>query len=343
MRVVLTGGGTAGHIYPAIQTGLFLRRKCEASVYYLGRAGSLEERIAKENGFIFYPIASKGLGIKQLVSFTLQNIKGTAQALSALSDIKPDYIFATGGYVCAPILAAAMIKRIPYAIHEQNAASGKANKLFAKGARTLFYSFPTVENRQVCYSGNPVRYTKRREKEGQELVFFGGSGGANSINEAAYDFAVAHPAIPVTIVTGEKRFDGFVKNRELPDNLNAIPYVTDTLPLYESAKVIVSRSGSGALFEIANLGIANVLVPFPQAAEDHQSKNASFFETRGGAVIVKEGDGFTTRLEGAILELWNSDEKRKKQTYVLRTLAQPKSVEEIASRICKDLKIFYQK
>ena len=343
MKVVLSGGGTAGHIYPAIQTGLYLREYCDAEIIYVGRAKSLEERIAKEHQIPFFAVASKGLTKRTIFSFAAKNIQGTAQAVQLLNRIKPDYIFTTGGYVSAPVLAAASVLRIPYSIHEQNATRGKANALFAKGAKTIFASFPVMENRQVFYSGNPVRYTKKLEQNGEKLVFFGGSGGAQSINEAAYAIAEARPDISVVLVTGEKRYGTFIATHPPLDNLTVHGYVTDTLELYRDAKILVSRSGSGALFEIANLGIPNILVPFPQAADDHQRKNAIHFGDRGGSIIVEEGLRFVERLQDELIDLWGNDRLRKVQRRALDTLANRNSVEAICKRINKDLNLHFSK
>lgn len=343
MRIVLSGGGTAGHIYPAVQTGLYLKEYCEAEIYYIGRANSLEEKIAKEHGIPFYPTVSKGLSKKQILSFATKNVKGTAQALTLLNKIKPDYVFTTGGYVSAPVLAAASILRIPYGIHEQNATNGKANRFFSKGAKTIFTSFPTMENRQIFYSGNPVRYTHNLENAGDSLVFFGGSGGAATINEAAYELAVRHPEIPVIVVTGEKRYGTYIATHEIPDNLTVHPYVTDTLSLYEKAKIIISRSGSGALFEIANLGISNILIPFPEAADDHQRKNAQYFEDRGGSIVVEEGLRFFDRLEDEVRQLWGNERLRQAQIRKLSGLSTRTSVSEICKRINKDLNFHFKK
>lgn len=340
MRVVLSGGGTAGHIYPAIQTGLYLKKHCDAKIFYLGRPHSLEEKIAKENQIPFFHISSKGLNKKHLLSFGAANVKGVAQSVKWLRQLKPDYLFTTGGYVSAPVLSAAMLLRIPYSIHEQNAVSGKVNKLFTMSAKTIFISFPAMENKQVFYSGNPVRYTQKLEKNGEKVVFFGGSGGAQSINEAAFQMASQNPNIPMVLVTGEKRYESFIKSHPPLDNLTIHDYVSDPLPLYKEAKILVSRSGSGALFEIANLGIPNILIPFAAAAGNHQLKNAEHFTKRGGSLLVEEHN-LHTKLEPTLHELWNNEHLRQTQLQVLHDLAKRNCVENICRRINKDLHLHY--
>jgi UDP-N-acetylglucosamine--N-acetylmuramyl-(pentapeptide) pyrophosphoryl-undecaprenol N-acetylglucosamine transferase len=337
VNIVLTGGGTAGHIYPAINVGLYLKENHHATLFYIGKKNSMEERIAKENGIPFYTTASQGFSVKRIVSFAGKNLKGTIEASSLLMKLKPDYIFSTGGYVSGPVIAAANLLKIPYAIHEQNSITGKVNKVFGKHASTVFYSFPIVETKKTCYSGNPVRYNDKLDKNGNSILFFGGSGGSQTINDFGVEFAKKYPNINVTLITGEKRYEQTI-SKGLSNNIKVLPFVTDMLSVYKEAKVIVARSGSGTIFEIANLNIPPILIPFPQSAEDHQKKNADFFGNQQAAIVINEKDGFTKELEESLIDLYQHQDKIDIMKENLEKLAMRESAKLISERVLRDIK-----
>lgn len=336
MKIVLTGGGTAGHIYPAINVGLYMRNHHNADVYFIGKKHSMEQKIAQNYNIPFYAATSQGLSMKKIIPFMIKNSVGTAEAMKLLKHLKPDYIFSTGGYVSAPVIAAANLLHIPYGIHEQNTVTGKVNRLFGKKATTQFYSFPIIETKTNIWTGNPVAFKERITFNGNRLVFMGGSGGSQSVNDFAISFAASHRHIPCTIITGEKRYQQTLA-KGVPKNLEVISYTNDMLNVYRQAKLIVCRSGSGTLFEVANLNIPAILVPYPKSAEDHQKKNAEFFTQENAARLVEEGSGFTQKLTEEIEYLWKYKNERDKMKQNLLRLASPHSDALIAKRILEDV------
>lgn len=337
MHIVLTGGGTAGHIYPAVNVGLYLREQYGIELSYIGRPHSMEEKIADANKIPFYPVRSNGLSVKHMLRFMNENIKGTMQARKLLKKMEIDYVFSTGGYVTAPVLAASKLLGIPYSIHEQNTVTGKVNKLFKKGAITFFESFPTVDTRQICYSGNPVRYNQPLKGNGEHVLVFGGSGGSQSLNNFAMRFARENPSIPMMLVTGEKRYQLTIANG-IPDNIKVYPFVEDMMDVYKEAKMIICRSGSGTIFEVANLNIPPIFVPFREAADDHQTKNAQFLTEKGAGLLVEEGKEFHKRLSQSVLSLYEEDDDLLHIKEQLTAFQSFDTIQRISDRIVHDMR-----
>lgn len=317
MKVVLTGGGTAGHVFPAIAVGAYLKEHHQADLHYIGNEHHVEANIAGQQGIPFYSIPSRGLEGKNPVDkyggFAIHNLRGVAKAIRILKTIRPDFVFGTGGFVSAPVLAAAKVLKIPFSIHEQNSVLGKVNRLFKNHAQNTFFSFPIPEDVAGVYCGNPVRFKEPLLHNGEDVVFVGGSGGSMRLNEAALDFAEKNPTIPCILLTGKNLFDVCKEKSEKVGvvNLEVLAYAEDMLSIYQKAKVIVCRSGAGTIFEIANLSIPAVFVPLPNSADDHQKKNAQYFEKQKAAVMVEQGLAFDHDLASAVLDLWNNEEKRK--------------------------------
>lgn len=341
MKVVLTGGGTGGHVFPAVRVGLTLKEKYGAELYYIGNQQYIEAKIAMDYHIPFYSISSKGLEGKnafdKYAGFGFQNAKGVMEAVKYLKDIKPDFVFATGGFVSAPVLAACQLLHIPYSIHEQNSVLGKVNKLFKKKAEHIFTSFPVSETDNIIYSGIPIRFKDRLEENGEKIVFVGGSGGSHYLNEHALTFAEKHPELPCLLVTGKALYEEFSQKADEKNlqNIEIIGYTDDMLSIYKQARIIIARSGAGTIFEIANLSIPAVFVPLPTSADDHQKKNALFFEQQGAAKLLEQGERFEETLEATLIELVHHPEKRGTLRQQIDKLAVRDSDERISAVLTK--------
>ena len=344
MKVVLTGGGTGGHVFPAISVGLYLKERYGAELHYIGNQHYIEAKLAMEQHIPFYSISSKGLegknALQKYAGFSFQNAKGTLEAVTLLKDIQPDFVFATGGFVSAPVLAACQLLKIPYSIHEQNSVLGKVNKLFKKKAEHIFYSFPVSASENVVYSGIPIRFKERLEQNGEKIVFVGGSGGSQYLNEQAILFAKKHPETPCMLLTGKALYESSLKQAAEAQvaNLEIIGYTDDMLSVYKEAKVIICRSGAGTIFEIANLSIPAVFVPLPTSADDHQKKNALFFEQQGAAKLLEQGANFEEALEECLMSLVESSEKREALRQNIDQLAVRTSDQLIGDVLTKNLR-----
>lgn len=338
MKIVVTGGGTGGHIYPMATVATYLREKENADVLYIGNEDDFfpDKRLAKYFNLPFAGISSKGMEGGKPLQFLWKNGKGILQARKLLLKFKPDIVFSTGGFVSFPVVMAASSLGIPYVLHEQNTIMGKVNRIASKRATRILHTFPVHDSKRTVVTGNPVRFKTPLEKEGKYALFLGGSGGSVALNEAGVTFAKEHPHIPVMIQTGKtllEKTELFATEIGAGDNLTLIPYKDDSYDLYKEAKCIVTRSGSGSIFEIANLSIPSILIPLPNSAEDHQKKNALFFTQENAAVMVEQGHKFQELLTEELLLLWESEEKRSDMREKLERLAVRDSEERIVNEL----------
>lgn len=338
MKVVLTGGGTAGHAIPAIEIGKYLRRKYLCEIIYIGNEEYIEKSLAEKDKIPFYSISSQGMEGSKL-SFVKRNVEGVFEAVKLLKKIKPDFILATGGFVTAPVLAAAIFLKIPYAIHEQNRIMGKVNKLFSNKATFLFSTFPVEENEQIRFSGIPIRFKKKIKKSGDSLVIIGGSGGSVALNEFAINFAKKHPEIKLIIIAGEKNKEKVEKQLEGLEHVKVIGYTDSIYTYYEQAKMVVARSGAGTIFELSRLAIPSILVPLPNSANDHQKENALYFSNQHAAVLIEQTEDFEENLEKTIEELWNDEEKREKMRKNIENLSKSSCEKEVSNTIIQYLEL----
>jgi len=280
-----------------------------------------------------------------------------------MSDFKPDVVVGLGGYVSFPVVAASVIKRIPIVLHEQNAIPGLANKLLAKKAQAVAVSFPGSERyfsgvRNVVLTGNPVRKEilgigeKNYEKLGlmgsRKTVFiFGGSRGAQRINQAAIEaYPLLRDSDNLQIIhsTGNMNFD-YVKDSIGKDQLKSdkliyrcYPYL-DTIGLaYSVSDLIICRAGATTLAEITALGKAAVLVPYPYATGDHQSKNAEILRAAGAAIVIDDGNLNGNTLFKVIKNTVYNDQKLTEMNKASRRLSCPEAAQKMAEMVLKAAK-----
>lgn len=291
----------------------------EAEFLYVGKAGSLEEKLAVESGYSFQPIEARGLPRKISLTFfesVVANTKGFFQALRILKEFSPDVIFATGGYVTFPVLLAALFLRRPFFLHEQNAVAGLTNRIFSRFAESVALSFPEtrgVKSNRAKFTGNPVRAEVFKVKREEALDFFnlkdglktllvmGGSQGSVKLNETLLKslprFARFRP-IQIVHLTGEANYEKVRKEFEerkeqlnFPEELvyRPLPYIEKIGLAYAVADLVVCRAGATTISELMALGKPAILVPYPWATDNHQEENARAVEKRGaGRVILEE-------------------------------------------------------
>ncbi|HEY8489265.1 MAG TPA: undecaprenyldiphospho-muramoylpentapeptide beta-N-acetylglucosaminyltransferase, partial [Thermaerobacter sp.] len=299
MRVLLTGGGTGGHIYPALAIAVELKRRvpgCE--MLYVGTREGLESRIVPRAGLAFATISARGLmrkGPRELVAGILALSRGLIQADRIVARFRPDVVVGTGGYVAAPVALAAVRRRVPVVIQEQNAVPGATNRLLARWAQAVCVPFAEAarffpEGARVVVTGNPVRpeiVAARREEararlglDGTEPVVLvtGGSRGAERVNRAALELAVAVAgwARGVLLWASGERYHGEMAAglaRRLAEvgcdpgpRVRLFPYIDDMPTAYAAADLYIGRAGATTLAEITARGLPAVLVPSPHVA-----------------------------------------------------------------------------
>ncbi len=346
MNVILTGGGTAGHIHPAIAIGEILKRNLPGvSLYYVGCPGGMEERIAAEAALPFLPIRIKGLrhgiSLHNLEALFLA-VTSPIEAKRLLKELKPALVVGTGGYVSWPLLSAASSLGIPSAIHESNAFPGKVTRRLLRGIDLLMLNFEIEERllkgakrKEVC--GIPLRagFGRIGRKEARErlslppsqkiVLSFGGSLGAEGVNRGILDLMDAYTARENSLLHIHgygRRYESFpeeAKKRlgEACCRVMLSPY-WDRIPLLmAAADLIITRAGAVTLSEIAASGRASVLIPSPYVANDHQRKNALSFSEKGAAILAEEEDIYSHNsanlIKNARFLLQNDDERYKRE------------------------------
>jgi UDP-N-acetylglucosamine--N-acetylmuramyl-(pentapeptide) pyrophosphoryl-undecaprenol N-acetylglucosamine transferase len=297
VTVVFAGGGTGGHLYPAIAIADAL--KSRAAIQFIGTADRLEATIVPQAGYQLHAIASRALPRSAslgVLATIAANLKGTVQSMRLLAAQRPDIVIATGGYVCFPVALAARIRRLlgltraPIVLLEPNAAPGLTNRLLTPIVDEVWTaSSPGVPIRTSLRSlpdraGATARL--RLDPSKQTLLAMGGSQGARSINDALIAL-VAGGGLPagwqVLPLTGVGDFER-VRAR-LP---NARAYLDDMADAYAVADLVLARAGASTLGELAALGKPSILVPYPYAAQDHQAENAARFESAGAAIVLTD-------------------------------------------------------
>lgn len=317
MRFVVAGGGTGGHIYPALAIAGGLKdRHPEAEILYIGTVRGMEADIVPKAGLPFKGIVAAGLERKLSPRNLLvlwQAGRGFCQAGGIIGHFRPDAVIGTGGYVCGPVVLAAALRGIPALIHEQNALPGITNRILSRFAGKVAVTFADSvkffpRQNKVKLTGLPVRpeiLRAEREtgleklgiKKGGFLLFsFGGSRGARTINEAMVavikNFA-EDPRLHILHVTGTAGYGEFLGACAAAGidvgkigNVTIMPYLYNMQDALAAADLVISRAGAATLAELTALGIPSILVPYPYASENHQEFNARALEREGAALVV---------------------------------------------------------
>ncbi|EHB65154.1 MULTISPECIES: undecaprenyldiphospho-muramoylpentapeptide beta-N-acetylglucosaminyltransferase [Paenibacillus] len=362
MRVVLTGGGTGGHIYPAVA----IARQCEledpkTEFLYIGGERGLESKLVPQEKLPFESIDITGFRRKlsfENVKTIMRFFKGVHRSKALLSQFKPDVVIGTGGYVCGPVVYAAAKLGIPTMIHEQNAIPGLTNQFLSRYADTVAVSFEGSEKafpkaKRAVYTGNPRATTVQsanRERgfaslgipmDSQVVLIVGGSRGAKAINDAMIGMA-SHigrlPGIHFVFVTGDTYFE---RTREeirsrlgtMPNHLHIMPYVHNMPEVLAATSLIVNRAGASFLAEITSLGIPSVLIPSPNVTNNHQEANARQLEDAGASRMILEKDLTAETLFGRLEEIMTSPDVRKSMSEASRKLGKPDSAAVIVEEI----------
>jgi len=329
LRAIIAGGGTAGHINPAISIARQIKCMCAGSeILFIGTKRGLEAALVPESGFNIDFIRVRGFK-RKLSLETLATIKeliaGFLQARRAIKKFRPDIVIGTGGYVCGPVLFAAAMMKIPTLIHEQNAFPGITNRILSRFVDAVAVSFKESEAyfrnaERLIRSGNPVRpeiiKAKRhasRQKlgysEGKPLVVVvGGSLGAEKINDTVVKMILKYYTghdFYLLFATGKARYGKIMAQLEgiSHASLKVVPYINDAADVYSSADLMVCRAGAITCSELAVLGVPSIMIPSPNVVENHQEYNARAFEKHGASVVVLEKDLDEKLLYNKIIEL----------------------------------------
>ncbi len=354
-RVLFAGGGTGGHVYPAIAIARSIKSLVPAAVVeFAGTTSHIEWRVVPEAGFKIHPITvsplHRSLTLRNL-SFPIKLLRGLLQSRSLVRKFKPDLAVGTGGYVSGPVLWAASKAGVKTVVQEQNAFAGKTNKMLATKAAEIHIAFEEAASYfpgTTCkLSGNPVRkelLDSSREAgrshfgidaEKKVVLMFGGSLGSAAMNAVFADRyleLLADPKIVLIWQTGGRYFDRYQDSLEKHPRLKLLKYIERMDHAYAAADVVVCRAGAISCSEIELTGSPSILVPSPNVAEDHQTYNARSLSGDGAAVLLPEAK-LSGEIVHSITSLLDDDEGRAEMKRKLLARARPDAADTIARSI----------
>ncbi len=356
MRYLIAGGGTGGHIIPALNIARALMKfDIEAQFLFVGTERGLERKIVPDAGFELKIVDAKPWrGISSLRNF----LKSSSRVRRIIKDFRSDAVIGTGGYVSAPAIIAAKSTRKPLFIQEQNTYPGLATKLGSLFAKRVFLGFEQAKEllwrkSRAIFTGNPaVLAIPNSDKESarrkfgllqnyRTILLTGGSQGASALNEVmkiVIDKNEIPPKTQIIWQCGEQDFpslDKYIAEKDLPIALQ--PFIDDMGNAYLAADMVISRAGALTLAEIAIAGLPAVLIPYPYAAADHQKANAKAFANAGAAVIIDQKDLIPQILSAEIAEILTNSALMQKMSSAAKSLAKPDAAKNIAGEIVKML------
>ncbi|CAJ2235874.1 undecaprenyldiphospho-muramoylpentapeptide beta-N-acetylglucosaminyltransferase [Fructilactobacillus sanfranciscensis] len=360
MKMIVSGGGTGGHIYPALSLVEALQAQDKnADVLYVGSERGLEKNIVPEKGLKFKPLKIQGFKRKLLTMYNFKTIylflESVHKAKKIIKDFKPDVVVGTGGYVSGAVLYAAAKMGIPTVIHEQNSVVGWTNKFLSRYVDKIGIAFDEAKaqfpEEKVVFTGNPRAQQVAKIKSNfswseiglqdnvPTVLIFGGSQGALKINSATKQ---AIPAFDdknyqVVFVTGKNRFDGVktaLKDVKVNENIKILPYISNMPAVLPKVALIVGRAGATSLAEITALGIPSILIPSPYVTADHQTKNAMSLVKNSAAIIETEADLNGDSLVSKVDLLMNDDKRRKEMADNAKEMGVTDAADQLL-QVCK--------
>lgn len=357
----ITGGGTGGHIYPAIAIFDELKKdETTKEIYYVGNPNNMEFGITQKKGYKFLPVKVSAMPRKispALIGWGFQLFFAVLKAFFYIKKYKPNAILGTGGYVSAPALIAGILNKTPIMIHDCDAIPGIVSRNIAPHAQRVSLAFEKalekIKNKNAVVNGNPLReefktLTKQQARinaglqDKLTLCVMGGSQGAKSINKAfvqIIEYLSKERDLQIIFQTGAKKYDETISALEeiYPDykndkNIVVRPFFDNMTEILKSTDISVSRAGSLSLSELCISGIAPILVPYPHAAADHQRKNAKFMVEKRAALYLEDGDVTKDTLLIAIEQLLDDREKLGLIQKNIYELAKPDATQNIISQ-----------
>ncbi|MGO9568424.1 MAG: undecaprenyldiphospho-muramoylpentapeptide beta-N-acetylglucosaminyltransferase [Desulfomonilaceae bacterium] len=307
MRLLIAGGGTGGHLFPAVAIAQAVKvEDSNADIVFVGTRHGIETRIISDTEFPIRYITARGMrktGLLNNIFGALEIPVGLVQSLAIIREFRPSFVLGVGGYASGPTLAAAVLLRIPNAIQEQNSVMGTTNRILSRFVDRIFTSWedttPTPPTEKTLLAGNPVRRDLLQEESHDEdrerlhILIFGGSRGARSINLAVSGsldlLAPLADKVHILHQTGLGAAEDVKRSYDrVGIRADVREFIHEMGPAYHWADLVVCRSGAGSLAEITALGKPAIVVPYPYAIGDHQMRNARVLEARGAVRIIPD-------------------------------------------------------
>ena len=354
MRIVISAGGTGGHIYPALAVLDKLKKKDKnLEVIYIGTKNRMESELVPNRG-----IPYEGIEIYGFTKNILRDIKNvflvgnaTRKCIKIMEEFKPDMGLGFGGYVTYPVIRAAKKLHIKTFLHEQNSIVGKTNRALAKNVDLVAVSFPSTLNsfphaKKVIYSGNPcgeaaitttgIRKSELGFDEKKKLVIIvAGSLGSSSMNEKLKEYLklARKSDYQVLYITGKRHYDDFIKNEKFSSNVKVLPYLDNLSGLMRHADLIVTRAGASTMSEILALSLPAIFIPSPYVANNHQYYNAKEIVDHNAGLMIEEANLTGKGLYDAVEELFADKQRYEILKMNLKNMGKTDSSDVIVSEI----------
>ncbi len=355
MKIIVSAGGTGGHIYPALAIINKLKEKeKDLEVLFIGTHNRMEKDIIPSHKIDYLPLTIYGLSKTNM----LRNVKNVGYILKAnnkclevMKKFKPDIVIGTGGYVTYPVIKAAKKLKIKTFIHEQNSIPGKSNKILSNAVDLVGVSFKNSEvyfknAKHVFYSGNPCASNALTAKkitkkslgltEGKKLVLVvAGSLGSSTLNDKFLSFLklAEKESYEVLYITGKSHYDSFMENSKLPKNVVVKPFIDNLPGIMSQSDLVISRAGASTISEILALKVPSILVPSPYVANNHQYYNALDLANRKLATLIEEKKLTAEKLLIAISDLLDNEDNYRKMKEKLNSNKEASSADIIYNKI----------
>lgn len=360
LRIIVSAGGTGGHIYPALAIiKKFQEKEKNLEILYIGTHNRMEKEIIPKKGIKYEELEIYGFSKTHIIR-DFKNIflirQANKKCLNIMKEFKPDVVIGVGGYVTYPVIKSAAKLKIPTFIHEQNSIPGKSNIWLSKIVDLVGISFQNSKShfegaKKIVYTGNPcgdnaltnpkISKSSLGFKENKKLIIIvAGSLGSTAFNDKFKSFLklVENESYQVLYITGKDYYKEFIENQLFPSNVKVVPY-QDNLPgVMKSADLIISRAGASTLSEILALKLPSILIPSPYVAGNHQYYNALDLKELKVAELIEEKNLNVEVLQITLNELLNNEEKYQEMKNNLNQLYQTKSSDIIYEEIRKIIK-----
>ncbi|OPZ10957.1 MAG: UDP-N-acetylglucosamine--N-acetylmuramyl-(pentapeptide) pyrophosphoryl-undecaprenol N-acetylglucosamine transferase [Bacteroidetes bacterium ADurb.BinA261] len=363
LRLIVSGGGTGGHIFPAISIANAVRERWpDSEILFVGAEGRMEMERVPAAGYRIIGLPVVGFDRKNMlknISVLFKLLKSMRAANKIIADFRPDIAVGVGGYASGPVLKAASSKGIPTLLQEQNSYAGVTNKMLAEKATTICVAYDGMERffpkEKIVLTGNPCRQdlviSEENRRQGYEffhldpsrktILMIGGSLGARTLNASLVAALpdIARSDVQVIWQCGKYYYEDMSRlDREgrLPDNVHLYDFVSRMDYAYSVADLVISRAGAGSISELCLLQKPVILVPSPNVAEDHQTKNALALVRKDAAVMISDADA-PAKLFATALSLVHDDDRLKAMSINIGRLAQRDSAKRIVDEIEKIL------
>lgn len=348
MKVLISGGGTGGHVFPAISVAEeILERSAGNEVLFVGTKKGLENKLVRDRGYEIKHISSGGIvgkGLFSRLSGAFSAAVGIFESASVIRSFKPDFVLGTGGYVSGPVVLSASLMGVPTGICEQNSVPGVTNRILGRFVKRAFTTFEGGEKSfrpdKIILTGNPIRkeilnHDEITEDNKLTCLVFGGSQGAVTLNHAVPEALLMTGIKNLHVIhqTGAGNLDevrGFYEKHNI--SAEVLTFIDDMAGAYGRSDFVIGRSGAGTVAEVTALGKPSLLIPFPYATHNHQYENAKSLEAAQASILIEDKDATPESISSA-LQILHDGARLKEMGKSAKELGKPRAAAQIVNEI----------